>query len=184
MLQCVVTSASTFVKGSPSDSEMGVPYVTTTALGVMTKVLIGNCNFKRATQNGFRLWYTIFPYDVIMRRCISSHFCTYYVIIDFKQVCQTMMGTPDLRYRIDNEETRLFVLRVMVGLIILYDRVRPDGAFVKGSEVDVAGCVKVLKICLSESHPDVLVNLVNVAFSLAIFLFYTFLKYATTVQRK
>ncbi|KAF7403006.1 hypothetical protein HZH66_005273 [Vespula vulgaris] len=43
------------------------------------------------------------------------------------------------------EETQLFVLRVMVGLVILYDHVHPQGAFVKGSNVDVKGCVKLLK---------------------------------------
>lgn len=43
------------------------------------------------------------------------------------------------------EETQLFVLRVMVGLVILYDHVHPHGAFVKASNVDVKGCVKLLK---------------------------------------
>lgn len=43
------------------------------------------------------------------------------------------------------EETQLFVLRVMVGLVILYDHVHPNGAFVKASNVDVKGCVKLLK---------------------------------------
>jgi len=33
----------------------------------------------------------------------------------------------------------------MVGLVILYDHVHPVGAFVKASDVDVKGCVKVLK---------------------------------------
>jgi hypothetical protein len=36
------------------------------------------------------------------------------------------------------EETQLFVLRVMVGLVILYDHVHPQGAFVKASNVDVS----------------------------------------------
>lgn len=39
----------------------------------------------------------------------------------------------------------MFVLRVMVGLVILYDHVHPHGAFVKASNVDVKGCVKLLK---------------------------------------
>lgn len=39
----------------------------------------------------------------------------------------------------------MFVLRVMVGLVILYDHVHPSGAFVKTSNVDVKGCVKLLK---------------------------------------
>lgn len=40
------------------------------------------------------------------------------------------------RYR--REETQSFVLRVMVGLVILYDHVHPVGAFVKASDVDVS----------------------------------------------
>lgn len=40
------------------------------------------------------------------------------------------------RYR--REETQSFILRVMVGLVILYDHVHPVGAFVKASDVDVS----------------------------------------------
>jgi hypothetical protein len=40
------------------------------------------------------------------------------------------------------EETQLFVLRVMVGLVILYDHVHPQGAFVKASNVDVSILVR------------------------------------------
>ncbi|KAL6421691.1 hypothetical protein ACFW04_010929 [Cataglyphis niger] len=51
----------------------------------------------------------------------------------------------NLLAQFQREETQLFVLRVMVGLVILYDHVHPQGAFVKGSNVDVKGCVKLLK---------------------------------------
>jgi hypothetical protein len=61
------------------------------------------------------------------------------------QVCQKMLETPGLISRYRREETQLFVLRVMVGLVILYDHVHPVGAFVKASDVDVKGCVRVLK---------------------------------------
>lgn len=44
----------------------------------------------------------------------------------------------DLIARFVREETYLFVLRVMVGLIILYDHVHPIGAFQKSSNVDVS----------------------------------------------
>lgn len=47
--------------------------------------------------------------------------------------------------QIEREETHLLVLRVMVGLVILYDHVHPDGAFVRTSHVDVKGCVKLLQ---------------------------------------
>jgi len=60
-------------------------------------------------------------------------------------VCQRMLETTGLIARYQREETQLFVLRVMVGLVILYDHVHPVGAFVKASDVDVKGCVKVLK---------------------------------------
>jgi len=61
------------------------------------------------------------------------------------KVCQRMIENPDFIRRIQNEETVLFVLRVMVGLIILYDHVHPVGAFAKNSHVDIKGCIKVLK---------------------------------------
>lgn len=44
----------------------------------------------------------------------------------------------NLLAQFQREETQLFVLRVMVGLVILYDHVHPQGAFVKGSNVDVS----------------------------------------------
>lgn len=44
----------------------------------------------------------------------------------------------DLIARFMREETYLFVLRVMVGLVILYDHVHPVGAFQKSSNVDVS----------------------------------------------
>ncbi|KAL7637829.1 UNVERIFIED_CONTAM: hypothetical protein RMT77_011441 [Armadillidium vulgare] len=61
------------------------------------------------------------------------------------KVCQRMLENPDLIARFQREETHLFILRVMVALVILYDHVHPDGAFVRASNVDVKGCVKVLK---------------------------------------
>ncbi|KAK4327231.1 hypothetical protein Pmani_002287 [Petrolisthes manimaculis] len=61
------------------------------------------------------------------------------------KVCQRMLENPDLIARFRREETQLFILRVMVALIILYDHVHPSGAFVKTSNVNVKGCVKVLK---------------------------------------
>ena len=61
------------------------------------------------------------------------------------KVCQKMLENPELIARFRQEETQLFILRVMVALVILYDHVHPVGAFVKASNVDVKGCVKVLK---------------------------------------
>ncbi|XP_065213495.1 CYFIP-related Rac1 interactor B [Planococcus citri] len=61
------------------------------------------------------------------------------------KVCLRMLEKPNLIALFQREETQLFVLRVMVGLVILYDHVHPNGAFVKTSNVDVKGCVKLLK---------------------------------------
>ncbi len=43
--------------------------------------------------------------------------------------------------RFENEETALFCLRVMVGVIILYDHVHPVGAFAKKAAIDVSELV-------------------------------------------
>ena len=48
------------------------------------------------------------------------------------KVCQKMLDTPELKSRLQFEETELFILRVMVATIILYDHVHPTGAFAKG----------------------------------------------------
>ncbi|KAK5898079.1 hypothetical protein CgunFtcFv8_015527 [Champsocephalus gunnari] len=60
-------------------------------------------------------------------------------------VCKVMLETPEYRSRFASEETVSFCLRVMVGVIILYDYVHPVGAFAKSSKIDMKGCIKVLK---------------------------------------
>ncbi|KAM4605657.1 CYFIP-related Rac1 interactor B isoform 2-T2 [Polymixia lowei] len=60
-------------------------------------------------------------------------------------VCKVMLETPEYRSRFASEETVMFCLRVMVGVIILYDYVHPAGAFVKTSKIDMKGCIRVLK---------------------------------------
>ncbi|KAG5841846.1 hypothetical protein ANANG_G00171310 [Anguilla anguilla] len=60
-------------------------------------------------------------------------------------VCKVMLETPEYRSRFASEETASFCLRVMVGVIILYDYVNPAGAFVKSSKIDMKGCIKVLR---------------------------------------
>ncbi|CAM9423212.1 CYFIP-related Rac1 interactor B-like [Petromyzon marinus] len=61
------------------------------------------------------------------------------------RVCKVMLETPEYRKRFASEETVFFCLRVMVGVIILYDHVHPVGAFAKSSKIDMKGCIKVLK---------------------------------------
>lgn len=60
-------------------------------------------------------------------------------------LCRTMIENPDFSARVANQETYLFCLRVMVGLIILYDHVHPVGAFAKTSNIDIKASIKVLK---------------------------------------
>ncbi|XP_077991184.1 CYFIP-related Rac1 interactor B-like [Glandiceps talaboti] len=60
-------------------------------------------------------------------------------------VCKTMLEHDVHRSRFENDDTILFCLRVMVGVIILYDHVHPLGAFDKKSSIDIKGCIKVLK---------------------------------------
>ena len=45
-----------------------------------------------------------------------------------------MLDTPELRSKIQSQETERFIVRVMVALIILYDHVHPTGAFAKGKK--------------------------------------------------
>nr|XP_043904665.1 CYFIP-related Rac1 interactor A isoform X2 [Solea senegalensis] len=52
-------------------------------------------------------------------------------------VCKVMLETPEYSSRFSSEDTLLFCMRVMVGVIILYDHVHPNGAFNKSSKIDV-----------------------------------------------
>uniref|UniRef100_A0A8C0YR71 Family with sequence similarity 49 member Bb n=2 Tax=Cyprinus carpio carpio TaxID=630221 RepID=A0A8C0YR71_CYPCA len=67
------------------------------------------------------------------------------VLSTMASVCKVMLETPEYRSRFSSEETVSFCLRVMVGVIILYDYVHPVGAFVKSSKIDMKGCIKVLR---------------------------------------
>ena len=49
-----------------------------------------------------------------------------------------LLPSREYRSRFTNEETVSFCLRVMVGVIILYDHVHPVGAFAKTSKIDVS----------------------------------------------
>jgi hypothetical protein len=59
-------------------------------------------------------------------------------------ICRIMIENPQYRSRI-KEDTQLFCLRVMVGVIILYDHVHPLGAFAKTSGIEMRGSIKLLK---------------------------------------
>lgn len=70
-----------------------------------------------------------------------------YILLDFYRTVQ---------FR--KQETHLFMLRVLVGLIILYDHVHPNGAFVKTSNIDIKGCVRLLKDQPEEFQTENLLN--------------------------
>jgi len=50
------------------------------------------------------------------------------------------------------------MLRVLVGLIILYDHVHPNGAFVKTSGIDIKGLIRLLKDQPEEFQTENLLN--------------------------
>ncbi|KAK0055392.1 CYFIP-related Rac1 interactor B, partial [Biomphalaria pfeifferi] len=60
------------------------------------------------------------------------------------KLCRVMIENPEHSQRL-KEETRLFCLRVMVGVIILYDHVHPVGAFAKTSSIEMKSTIKLLK---------------------------------------
>jgi len=74
------------------------------------------------------------------------------------RVCQRTLDAQELRQKIKFEETEALLLRVMTSTVILYDHVHPSGAFVKGSGVDVKGCVKVLREARDKTQSESLLN--------------------------
>lgn len=60
-------------------------------------------------------------------------------------ICRIMITSPDYRERLGSSDTVMFILRVMVGVLILYDHVHPNGAFVRNSAIEMDKYVKVLK---------------------------------------
>eukprot|EP00118_Oscarella_pearsei_P024863 m.306966 g.306966 ORF g.306966 m.306966 type:complete len:334 (+) comp41783_c0_seq1:796-1797(+) len=73
-------------------------------------------------------------------------------------VCKIMVGNPEFRERLRNEESALYCLRVMVGVIILYDHVHPVGAFAKKAAIDMKGSIKVLRDYPVQSQVESLIN--------------------------
>lgn len=60
-------------------------------------------------------------------------------------ICRVMITNGVYRERLVNGETVMFILRVMVGVLILYDHVHPNGAFLKNPNIEMDKFVKVLK---------------------------------------
>lgn len=58
----------------------------------------------------------------------------------------------EYRSRFTSEETLMFCMRVMVGVIILYDHVHPVGAFSKASKIDVRITIGKVFLFLAKIH--------------------------------
>ncbi|EGC31596.1 hypothetical protein DICPUDRAFT_39723 [Dictyostelium purpureum] len=67
-------------------------------------------------------------------------------------VCHDMVN----KKKFTNEEINMFCLRAMVGSIILFDHIHPQGAFVKKSTIDMKGCIVTLKETNAASCPGLL----------------------------
>lgn len=78
------------------------------------------------------------------------------VLSTMSAVCRVMIENPEYSSRFELEDTVLFCLRVMVGVIILYDHIHPVGAFAKTTNIDVHGPLKLLK-----EHPKSSESLLN-----------------------
>jgi len=49
------------------------------------------------------------------------------------------------KYRVQSQPMISFCLRVMVGCIILFDHIDPDGAFAKNSKINIRGCIRLIQ---------------------------------------
>ncbi|GAM27733.1 hypothetical protein SAMD00019534_109090 [Acytostelium subglobosum LB1] len=69
-------------------------------------------------------------------------------------VCHDMVD----KKKFTNNEINMFCLRAMVGSVILYDHIHPQGAFVKKSPVNIKGCIVTLRDRNVASSTDGLLN--------------------------
>jgi len=67
-------------------------------------------------------------------------------------VCHDMVE----KKKFTNEDINMFCLRAMVGSIILFDHIAPQGAFVKKSPINMKGCIVTLKETNAASSPGLL----------------------------
>lgn len=72
-------------------------------------------------------------------------------------VCHNAVDNPEYAAKYTKAETPLFLLRVMVGVIILYDHIHPQGAFVKGGPIRIKSCIRLIQTHGHE-HKDGLLN--------------------------
>ncbi|KAM7532588.1 hypothetical protein Aperf_G00000131542 [Anoplocephala perfoliata] len=72
-------------------------------------------------------------------------------------ICRGLLVKPSLRSRVTRDDTLMLLLRVMTGVIILYDHIDPYGVFRKSSKLDVKSCIRLLK----EQNPKNVQSLLN-----------------------
>lgn len=96
----------------------------------------------------------ILPIINLMHCCVGNAFSILYILViffskliecshvfkssDFERCADWFAFCSQYRSKFTNEETIMFCLRVMVGVIILYDHVHPVGAFAKTSPINVS----------------------------------------------
>lgn len=73
--------------------------------------------------------------EVVRIACRYNQFIVHFMMCF---IHTNLLPSREYRSRFTNEETVSFCLRVMVGVIILYDHVHPVGAFAKTSKIDVS----------------------------------------------
>jgi len=88
--------------------------------------------------------------DITSKFVVNNHDIDYLsvtvILSTMAKVCVKMIENKEFYERFDRkEETVFFILRVMVGVIILYDHVHPSGVFTKSSPIDIKECIRVLK---------------------------------------
>ncbi|VEL35873.1 unnamed protein product [Protopolystoma xenopodis] len=72
-------------------------------------------------------------------------------------ICRGLLAKPELRSRVTREDTLMLCLRVMTGVIILYDHIDPNGVFRKASKMDVKSCIRLLR----DQNPETVECLLN-----------------------
>uniref|UniRef100_A0A183TGS3 CYRIA-B_Rac1-bd domain-containing protein n=1 Tax=Schistocephalus solidus TaxID=70667 RepID=A0A183TGS3_SCHSO len=63
---------------------------------------------------------------------------TAFCLAAMAHICRGLLAKPCLRGRVTKADTLMLCLRVMTGVIILYDHVDPSGVFRKTSKLDVS----------------------------------------------
>jgi len=85
----------------------------------------------------FSFFFLITPLCILQNQSIPQENVTT-CLATMALVCHNAVENPEFASKYTKPETPLFLLRVMVGVIILYDHIHPQGAFVKGGPIKVS----------------------------------------------